>query len=121
MFANIAIKLFATGDDRANAEPHMAMMHTVFHREHNRLADRLSKLNPHWNDETLYQEARRIVIAEIQHVTFNEWLPILVGKNYTDSAMKESSYDADENPAVSNEAATAALRFFNSLKQSELG
>ena len=44
----------------------MTVYHTVWVREHNRLAGHLALLNPHWDDERLYQEARRIVIAEIQ-------------------------------------------------------
>lgn len=56
-------------------------MHTIWLREHNKIAQQLSNLNPRWTDETLYQEARRIVIAQIQHITYNEWLPTVLS-NY---------------------------------------
>lgn len=44
----------------------LACMHTLFVREHNRLARALKRLNPHWNGEKLYQEARKILGAMIQ-------------------------------------------------------
>lgn len=52
-----------------------------FAREHNRLAEQLARQNAHWNDEQLYQTARKIVIAEIQHITFSEYLPLVLGKD----------------------------------------
>lgn len=54
-------------------------MHLIWARHHNFLAEELQQLNPHWDDEKVFQEARKIVIAQIQHITYSEFLPILVG------------------------------------------
>ena len=100
----------------------MAVTHTVFLREHNRVAEELEDLNPHWDDERLYQETKRIVTAQMQHITYNEWLPIIIGRdkmqefglNPLNSGFS-SDYDPTLNPAILNEFATAAFRFGHSL------
>lgn len=49
-------------------------------KEHNRVAVNLAKLNRHWHDNILFLEAKRIVAAEIQHITYNEFLPTVLGE-----------------------------------------
>ena len=71
-----------TGDIRANEHHGLTVMHTLWMREHNKIAKLLSQQYPSWTDEKLYQEARRIVIAEYQHIAFREWLPQVVGTQF---------------------------------------
>ena len=58
----------------------MTAFHTVWMREHNRIANVLSNLNNQWDDTRIYEESRRIVIAQLQHITYNEFVPLLLGK-----------------------------------------
>ncbi|RNA01585.1 Chorion peroxidase [Brachionus plicatilis] len=52
--------------------------HTIMVREHNRGAGILYAKNPQWSDEIVFQEARRVFKAQIQQITCNEYLPILL-------------------------------------------
>ncbi|XP_057375639.1 peroxidase-like [Daphnia carinata] len=118
------VRCFKAGDIRPNQTPNLGATQTIFLREHNRLAAELSHLNPHWDDERLYQEARRILIAQMQHIAYNEWLPVIVGRE----KMQElgllplqhgfsNDYDANVNPGILNEFSAASCRFGHSLIQ----
>ncbi|KAK8376103.1 hypothetical protein O3P69_008672 [Scylla paramamosain] len=118
---------YSAGDSRVNEQPGLTAIHTLWMREHNRVARELHSFNPQWTDELLFQEARRIVVAELQHITFNEWLPIIVGRNFMDSfGIKvlnngySFDYNANLNPNMNNEFSTAAFRFGHSLVQGTL-
>ena len=54
---------FLAGDGRASEVPALAALHTLWLREHNRLAAALKALNAHWSADTAYQEARKVVGA----------------------------------------------------------
>lgn len=56
----------------------LGLLHRVFLREHNRVAERLAEANVHWDDTKIFLEARRIVVAQLQHVTLNEYVPAIL-------------------------------------------
>lgn len=70
---------FESGDTRANENLHLTSMHLIWARHHNYIAGNLGQLNPHWDDETVFQESRRILSAQLQHITYNEFLPVVLG------------------------------------------
>lgn len=116
---------YLTGDNRSNQSPHLALLQQAFALEHNRLARELSAVAPvGWDDERLFQEARRINIAQYQSIVYYEWLPIYLGRDNmvaygvlpeTTTADHVRDYDSGVDPTVSNAFATAALRFFHNL------
>lgn len=65
---------------RCNEAGAIGALHVVLLKEHNRIANELAKINQDWSDATLFLEARRAVTAQIQHITFNEFLPIVLGQ-----------------------------------------
>jgi hypothetical protein len=103
---------FQAGDVRANENPELTSLQTLFVREHNQLATRLAQQNPRWTDEQLYQGARAIVIGELQAITYNEWLPALLGQGALD---RYRGYNPNVNPGIANEFATAGFRLGHSL------
>ncbi|CAG0893851.1 unnamed protein product, partial [Cyprideis torosa] len=118
---------FVGGDTRPSEQPGLATIHTIFLREHNRIAAELNRVNPHWGDEQTYQTARKIVIAKIQHVTFNEFLPRVLGWNaiklYELDLQAQgyyNGYDVKCNPGALNEFGAAAFRFGHSLIRPQL-
>ncbi|CAG0923981.1 unnamed protein product, partial [Notodromas monacha] len=121
------LRCFKAGDVRANEDLGIASMHSLWVREHNRLAKSLTQINPHWGDEQAFQEARRIVAAEIQHITYNEFLPNVLGQDIVEQyglnpqkAGFFTGYDININPGVSNSVASAAMRFVASIMGDKL-
>ena len=100
---------FIAGDPRANEHASLTAMHVLFIREHNRLATEIFSQNPSLSDEEIYQIARKINIAQIQYITYFEYLPSL-GINLP----SYSGFDPSIDPRISNEFATLAFRMGHS-------
>lgn len=109
---DLSTDLFVAGDIRANEQPTLAVMHTLFVREHNWQAERIARAHPGYSDEQLYQAARRIVIAELQHITYTEFLNALLGPG---AVGDDCGYDPNANAGVAQSFSTAAYRLGHTL------
>jgi hypothetical protein len=103
-------KFFVGGDIRVNEQPGLTCFHTLWVREHNRLCDEIKAQNPSWNDEDIFQRARKIVGALIQVVTYEEFLPHIgiAIDSYT-------GYDDTVEPNILNTFSAAAYRFGHTM------
>ena len=99
-------KWFVAGDVRANENPFLTGMHTLFVREHNRLCNELKISYPNWTDEQLYQHARKLVGGQLQAIVYEEWLPEM-GMNVP----SYNGYDLFQNPGIMNVFSAAAYRY----------
>jgi hypothetical protein len=105
-------KLFATGDVRGNENVELTGLQTLFVRNHNRLASELQAEHPTWGDEQLYQEARKLNIATEQMITYNSYLPDLLGPT---AIAAYSGYKPTVDASIATEFSTVAFRFGHSL------
>ncbi len=103
--------LFLAGDIRANEQVLLTVLHTVFVREHNYWADVLRGIRDLSGDEA-YQMARAIVIAELQAITYREFLPTLLGP---EGLPAYTGYQPDARASISNLFASAGYRFGHTM------
>ncbi|XP_046332929.2 lactoperoxidase-like [Haliotis rufescens] len=119
---------FLAGDHRVNENPTLQSMHTIFMREHNRIAKKLKALNCHWSDAITFQEARKIVGAIIQKITYDEYLPIIMGQQAMtqyglpigSGSIYANVYSTTTDASIRNAFATAAFRMGHSMIHSHL-
>jgi hypothetical protein len=109
-------ELFATGDVRANENIGLASLHTVLVREHNRLADDIRLANPGFSGDEVYNRARKLVAAQVQQITYQEYLPLLIGE---DAIPTYSGYDSSVDPHISHLFSAAAFRMGHTQAFSE--
>ncbi|CAA6816060.1 MAG: Alkaline phosphatase (EC [uncultured Thiotrichaceae bacterium] len=104
--------LFEAGDERSNEHAGLSSMHTLWAREHNLVADELATENPSWDDQKLFNEARKKVVAQMQAITYNEFLPALLGN---DALGSYQGYDDTVSPQISDSFATSAYRLGHTM------
>ena len=111
---------FLCGDIRCNEQISLSVMHTVWLRRHNQIAAELHRINPHWSNERTFQEARKIIGALIQKITYYEYLPTVMSSAIFNLTIGPyHGYDRTANASIPNAFATAAFRYGHSLIQPE--
>jgi peroxidase len=105
-------RYFLAGDELANTSFGLLALNTLFVREHNRLATGFAASNPALSDEELYQKARKFVAAQIQAITYNEYLPALLGP---DRVRSSEAYDPSVNATISEIFSVVGFRFGHSM------
>ena len=98
---------FLAGDERCNEQVGLISMHTLFMREHNRLATQIAAATPGLSGDEIYLRARRLVGAEMQRITFEEFLPLLLGPG---AIPPYAGYDPTVDGSIRNLFSTACYR-----------
>lgn len=66
-------------DPSGTAKLQLFALYVLFAEEHNYQAERIHRGDSRKSDQTLFTEARNLIVALIQKITMHEWLPIALG------------------------------------------
>lgn len=113
----VSDQMFLAGDVRANEQVGLTALHTLFVREHNRLINEILLQNPSLSGELAYQQARQIVGAQMQVISYQEFLPLLLGEN---ALPAYRGYQPETDATIANSFSTAAYRLGHSLLSTQL-
>ncbi len=105
-------ELFLAGDVRANEQAGLTALHTVFLREHNRLAEIIAAEDLTLGDEEIYQIARALVGAIVQNIVYNEFVPLLIGEN---TLSQYEGYNSSVDASMINEFSHAGYRLGHTM------
>ena len=103
---------FLAGDIRANEVSTLTSLQTLFMREHNFWAVHFKDADPTLDDDGIYFRARAIVCAELELITYRDFLPPLLGEN---TLPPYAGYDEAVDPSIANVFAVAAFRFGHTM------
>ncbi|XP_041371604.1 dual oxidase 2-like [Gigantopelta aegis] len=111
-------RFYRIGNPRGNENPFLLAFGVMWFRWHNYLCERLSATNPDWSDERLFNEARKLVIAQHQKIVMYDWLPAWLQRKENSDLFPipaYKGYNPHVHPGVSQEMQTAALRYGHTL------
>jgi tetratricopeptide (TPR) repeat protein len=70
----------------------LAMLHTLFVREHNAICDHLAEHHPDWDDDRLFNVARLVNAAVMAKIHSVEWTPAILPNDRLDLALNSNWY-----------------------------
>lgn len=104
--------LFLAGDVRSNEQVVLSVMHNLWVREHNFWAREISKRRRFLTGDEIYEAARTVVMAEMQIITYQEFLPVILGSGFLPSYV---GHNPTIDGRIANEFSTAAYRLGHTM------
>jgi len=81
------------------------------------IAAQLIRMNPQWSGDRVFLESRKIVGAQIQAITYRDYLPKILGAAFQPLVGQYGGYDSSVDSTIANEFTSAAFRFGHGMLQ----
>lgn len=104
-------RFFIAGDHRPNEHPVLTAMHTLFLREHNRIADIVIERIPGLPPRRVFEYARILNTAQFQKIVYEEFYPAIISRDLA----PYRNFSRRANPTVSDVFAGAGFRIGHTM------